>query len=245
MFPIRFQTKKSIPFFSIFAIIVLVFAGSAENLIRAIQQKSSQPGGYSTTFMCIALNTNTVKTFLPVISVLSFSGTYVDDMKSKFVRFYLIRTDIRKYLWSRTLTCVFYGGSIVFLGEILSWGISVLIFLPAEGTTERSTVSDSQLWEILGLFFLSGGLWAVVGMTMSTFMESKYIAYASPFIIYYLLVILCERYFPNAALLYPPNWTNPDVWPFGALGAAIFLLELTAICGIVFIMRAGKRLREL
>ncbi len=45
--------------------------------------------------------------------------------------------------------------------------------------------------------------------------------------------------------LYPPNWTNPDAWPFGALGVTLFLLELTAVCGIVFILRAGKRLQEL
>lgn len=72
-----------------------------------------------------------------------------------------------------------------------------------------------------------------------------YIAYTSPFVTYYLLVILCERYFTDAYMLYPPNWINPDVWPYGFWGAVIFLLELTLAFGILFVIRAGRRLREL
>ena len=105
-------------------------------------------------------------------------------------------------------------------------------------------ISVNELCQIM-LMFCNGGLWAVIGITISSLMESKYVAYASPFVIYYLLVILCERYIPEAYLLYPPNWTNPGVWPYGAWGAAIILLELSLVFCILFIIRAGRRLREL
>lgn len=82
-------------------------------------------------------------------------------------------------------------------------------------------------------------------MTMSTIMESKYIAYASPFIVYYLLVIFYERYFPNTWLLYPKNWLNPEIWPLGIGSAALFLLELTFLCGLVFYVRGKRRLEQL
>ena len=85
----------------------------------------------------------------------------------------------------------------------------------------------------------------ITTMTMSTIMESKYIAYASPFIVYYLLVILYERYFPNAWLLYPKNWLDPEVWPYGVGSAALFLLELTFLCGLVFYIRGKRRLEQL
>ena len=85
----------------------------------------------------------------------------------------------------------------------------------------------------------------MVGIAMSTLMESKYIAYASPFVVHYLLVILYEQYFPKAFLLYPPNWMDPELWPFGAWGASVFLLELVLAFGILFILRSGRRLREL
>lgn len=119
-----------------------------------------------------------------------------------------------------------------------------MLFRPLEQVAEKGTTA-AQIWPTLVLMFLNGGLWAVVGMTMSTLMESKYIAYCSPFVIYYLLVILCERYIPDAFLLYPPNWVKPDLWPYGAWGAGIFLLEVTVLFGILFVFRAGRRLREL
>ena len=62
---------------------------------------------------------------------------------------------------------------------------------------------------------------------------------------YYLRVILYERYFSGIFLLYPPNWIKPEAWPFGWVGAAVFLLELTVTFAILFVVRAERRLREL
>lgn len=240
-----YQANTTKFYSSILITMLFMFVGSTENLIRAIRQQSLLPAGYNISFVKYALTTDAVVSFLPVIAVLPFSGVYVDDIKSKFARFYLIRSNYGYYLLSRILLCFLYGGGAILLGGLLSWGISTLLFMPMEMAAEKGVVSTAVIWPILVLFFLTGGLWSVVGMAMSTFMESKYIAYASPFVIYYLLVILCERYFPNAYLLYPPNWTNPDAWPYGAWGAAIFLLELTLVSSILFVIRAGRRLREL
>lgn len=240
-----YQANTTKFYISILITMLFIFIGSTENLIRAIRQQSPLPTGYNISFVKYALNTAAVVSFLPVIAVLPFSGVYVDDIKSKFARFYLIRTNYEHYLWSRILVCFLCGGAVILLGSLLSWGISALLFMPMEMAAEKGAVSTASIWPILVLLFLTGGLWSVVGMAMSTFMESKYIAYASPFVIYYLLVILCERYFPDAYLLYPPNWTNPDAWPYGALGATVFLLELTLVFSILFVIRAGRRLREL
>ena len=239
------QANKTKFCISILITIALMFGGATESLIRAIQQESFLPSGYSTTFIKNSLTTKAVVSFLPVVVVLTFSGTYMDDLKSKFVRFYLIRSNYGCYLWSRIIVCFLCGGGVILFGTLVSWGISVLLFMPMEIAAEKGNGSTAFIWPILVLFYLTGGLWSVVGMAMSTLMESKYIAYASPFVIYYILVILCERYFPDAYLLYPPNWTNPDVWPYGAWGAAIFLLELALVFSILFVIRAGRRLREL
>ena len=131
------------------------------------------------------------------------------------------------------------------IGILLAWGTSALLFLPMEKVAEASSEASAILLKTCELLFLNGGLWAVMGMTMSTIMESKYIAYASPFIVYYLLVILYERYFPNAWLLYPKNWLDPEIWPYGVRSAAAFLLELTVLAGIVFYIRGKRRLELL
>ena len=137
------------------------------------------------------------------------------------------------------------GGLAIVVGVLIEWGISALVLLPMEKVAEAPSESTVFLLKTCVLLFLNGGLWAVLGMTMSTIMESKYIAYASPFIVYYLLVILYERYFPNAWLLYPKNWLDSEVWPYGIGSAALFLLELTFLCGLVFYIRAKRRLEQL
>ena len=134
---------------------------------------------------------------------------------------------------------------MIVTGTLLAWGVSALLFLPMEKAAEAPSESAALLLKTCVLLFLNGGLWAVLGMTMSTIMESKYIAYASPFIVYYLLVIFYERYFPNTWLLYPQNWLNPEIWPLGIGSAALFLLELTFLCGLVFYVRGKRRLEQL
>lgn len=224
---------------------VLAFLGSMEMMLRAFRQPNLLPSGYVGTFMSHALEQDAVLSLIPVLSVIPFSGVYVDDLKSKFARFFLIRCSYSDYLISRILIAFFCSGGCIAFGGLTAWSISALLFMPMELAGETNMLVISTVVQKLILMFCGGGLWAVLGLSMSTLMESKYIAYASPFVIYYLLVILCERYFPDAFLLYPPNWTNPEVWPYGAWGAAIFLIELTLVFSMLFVIRAGRRLREL
>ncbi len=232
----------------ILAMVTMIFVASSNSLVHILQEKAQLEYGFHMELFYSALKSHTVAPFVSIFSVLPFAGSYIDDLKSKFTRSFLIRSSYANYLLSRIIVCFLCGGFVIVTGTILAWCAFAFIFLPLEVAAIPSTESmelNSTIVQTCGLFIINGGLWAVVGMTMSTLMESKYIAYASPFVIYYLLVILCERYFPDAYLLYPPNWTNPEVWPYGALGTTVFLLELSLAFSIIFVIRAGRRLREL
>lgn len=224
--------------------IIILYSSMINEVIVILRGGINLPAGYANEFMISALQTKMTNSFVPILAVIPFSGKYIDDVKSKFIRFYIIRTDRKGYLLKKIANSFACGGSIFWGGGIVAWGIASLIFSPMEKLAPSSGVAIQFLSNSL-LFFLVGGMWSVVGMTMSSFMESKYIAYTSPFIIYYLLIILCERYFPNVSLLHPLNWTKADIWPFGVWGAAVFLLELTSISGLFFVIRAGKKLWEL
>ena len=229
----------------ILAMAALVFVASVDPLVRQFREMSVLPYGYHTEFVLTALRSDTVAAFVPILAVLPFAGSFVDDVKSKFARFFLIRSSFPTYLVSRILVCFITGGFVAAAGALLSWGGAALLFAPMEGMEAYSDVSG-DLWQTVGLLFLAGGLWAVAGMAMSTLMESKYIAYASPFVLYYLLVILYERYFPNAYLIYPREWMNPSgLWPFGGWGPGILMAELTLVFALIFVFRAGRRLMEL
>ena len=230
---------------SILGFWALVFFSSMDTLIQVFPATFLQPNDYHTNFVLNALRSNTLVPFVPILAVLPYAASYIDDIKSKFARFFLIRTEYVTYLKSRILVCFLSGGLVIVTGTLLAWGVSALLFLPMEKAAEAPSETTDLLLETCVLLFLNGGLWAVLGMTMSTVMESKYIAYCSPFIVYYLLVILYERYFPNVWLLYPKNWLNPEIWPYGIGGAALFLLELTFLCSSVFYVRGKRRLQQL
>lgn len=224
---------------------ILVFLGSTEALIRTFGHSGLLPSGYVGTFTSNALSEDAVVALTPVLAVIPFSGVYVDDLKSKFARFLLLRSSYFDYLVSRILIAFFCGGGCIAFGCLTAWGISALLFFPTQLAGEADWVVVNLVVHKLILLFCNGGLWSVVGMALSTVMESKYIAYISPFIVYYLLVILYERYFPDAWLLYPRNWLDPEIWPYGVGSAVVFLFELTFFSGLLFYFRGKRRLELL
>lgn len=214
--------------------------------LEELQQNGFLTEGFHNALLWEGFRSDTLSSFLPILAVLPFAGSYIDDLRSKYARMFLIRSGLRPYLVSRVLVSYLAGGLVILLGAVMTWGATALVFLPVEHRVRGlEPLGGEGIGAECFLMFLNGGLWAVVGMAMSTIMESKYIAYTSPFIAYYLLVILVERYFPGAWLLYPKNWLNPEVWPYGVGSAALFLLELTFLCGLVFYIRGKRRLEQL
>lgn len=223
----------------------MLFSTFLQPILQELQQSGKFIQGYHDELISKALSSDTLLAFLPVLSGIPFATGYLEDVKSKFDRFYLIRSSYHGYLLDLGFGCWLSGSLAILLGSIIAYGLTVLVLLPMEQVVENPPELGAQVALQMTLLFLNGGLWAVLGMAMSTIMESKYIAYASPFIVYYLLVILYERYFPNAWLLYPKNWLNPEIWPYGVGSAALFLLELTFLCGLVFYIRGKRRLEQL
>ena len=218
------------------------FAGF-DAIHRAFQSEHLMPAGYHTEMIRSALRSDTAIPFIPMAAVLPFAGSFVDDVKSKFARLFCIRSGWTGYLGSRLVVCFLSGALAVVCGAILAWGMAAMLLMPR---MEAGEVERGILTEALWLYALSGGFWAVVGLGLSTLMESKYIAYASPFVLYYLLVILHERYTPALYVLDPAEWISPQArWPFGAIGPAAVVLELTAVFSVLFLIRAERRLRGL
>ena len=231
---------------TVVVMIVLICFSSMEKIMQTFPSPALLSPGFHENLLLNALASDTVTSFLPVLAVLPFAGSYVDDVKSKFARFFCIRSSYHTYTFSRIIVCFLSGGFTILLGALISWAVASLVFLPMEKISDVPLESTEKLIQMCELLFLSGGLWAVVGMSMSTLMESKYIAYASPFVVYYMLVILFERYFPNLFIIYPKQWISPsEYWPFGTLGAAVLMIEITLIFGAMFVVKAERRLQQL
>ena len=231
--------------FGCVCVIVALGFSALEPLVRICRAPQWQPSGYHISLLMSALSSDLFASFIAIVSVLPFSASYIDEIKSKFVQIYVLRTGYFTYLATKVIICFVLGGIVVLAGILVVYFLCLLLVFPLEKPAETSLDSVTNLLKTCELSFLSGSLWAVLGMAMSAVMESKYIAYASPFVAYYLMVILYERYFPDAWLLYPRNWLNPDIWPYGVGSAAVFLLELTFFAGLLFYVRGRMRLESL
>ena len=233
-------------FFAILVMAAAILLSSTETILRVFQSGSLLPAGYHTEFILRTLSTDAVAAFAPIAAVLPLAASYVEDVKSKFAQYFLVRSGYGGYIGSRLIACFLWGGAVVVLGLLMSWGTADMLFssLEREGSVDREI--QNKLSAGCLRLFLTGGFWAVWGMTLSTWMESKYIAYASSFVSYYLLTILHERYFPGAHMLYPQEWIAPSpAWPYGTLGVVIVITELTMAAALLFAWRARRRLEQL
>ena len=224
----------------------LIMLNYIDPLIRAYQENSFIIKGFHIELLLEGYYSDALSSFLPILAALPFAGSFVDDVKSKFARFFVIRSSYRTYLASRVIVAFLVGGLVILSGALIAWGITAATLAPLEQEVEGlEPATMDVLIEVCFLLFLTGGFWSIVGMAMSTLMESKYIAYASAFVLYYVLVILYERYFTKVYVIYPQSWIDPTIWPYGCWGSAIFILEMTIIFSLLFAFRGMRRLKEL
>jgi hypothetical protein len=195
-----------------------------------------------------ALKSDWVTLALPILCALPFTAAYVDDVKSGFIKQYLHRSGVRQYIKGKLIACGLSGGLVLFCGIIMAYGLSALIFTPMELALEKDAVAQpyfAQVLMIAATLFLSGAFWSLVGFTFASLTMSRYMAYASPFILYYVLIILHERYFDKLYVLYPKEWLFPsDAWVLGSLGVILLLAILTAVISLSFVITAKRRLEN-
>jgi len=188
-----------------------------------------------------AVSSETMRFVLPIVASLPFAASYYDDLHSGLIKAYLPRAGYRDYIAGK-LIAGFGSGGLAPVAGIVCFGLLI-------GMARAPWVNwtDNFPWE-MGLtltccipIFLSGAFWSLVGMTAAALTNSKHMAYAAPFILFYVLVILSERYFKGIELLNPKVWMDPAM---GIQGAALLMI-LTGIVSLAFIRRAGWRLRSL
>lgn len=192
-----------------------------------------------------ALFSRTAGFLLPVIAVLPWSDSFLEEWKGGFLKSSLPRTGRKTYVENKIFT--------VALGSFLAWmaaGIAVLfcffvIFLPLE---KRGTVPAEAIWELL-FAMIRGGLVASIlgslGGLCGVLSGSVYMAYGLPFVGYYFCMILYERYFQNAFWLYPREWLAANgSWGEHDQGLWLFLFLFLGMTMMVHGAALYERLEE-
>ena len=230
----------------IIGIVLVIGLSSLDSIIQAARSETPLMNGFHAQLILTALSSDWVTLALPIVCALPFTAAFVDDIKSRFIRQYLHRSGVTGYIRAKLVACGLSGGLVLFAGILIAYGLSALVFTPMEMALMDGETATPYLAQVLtaeATLFLSGALWSLIGFVFAALTMSKYMAYASPFIIYYVMIILHERYFENLYVLYPKEWLFPsDAWVLGSLGVILLLAELTAIISLVFTIIAKRRL---
>jgi uncharacterized protein YceK len=224
---------------------VIALSGT-ESFIKLSRTPQALPNGYHAQWIMDALTSDWVTLALPILCALPFTTAFVDDMKSGFIKQYLHRAGRKAYITGKLAACGLSGGLVLLLGILLSYGLSALVFTPMElapGSEETVRPYLAQLLAKAAMLFFSGAFWSLAGFTFAAMTMNKYMAYASPFILYYVLIILHERYFDGLYVLYPKEWLLPsEAWTLGSFGVILLLAELTFLLCLGFTVVAKRRL---
>lgn len=234
-------------------LVIALVIGSFDSFLRIGAEGANLQAGFHETVLLASLSSDTVLLVAPILCALPFTASFVDDCASGFIKFSLQRSGKCSYLAARAFSTALSGGLALFTGIAVAYVLFVLVFTPAESLPAQvvgaapAALPPSVFADVLAralLFLLCGAFWSLVGQLFASFTMSRYVAYASPFIFYYVLVILSERYMKDIYVLNPKLWLNPaEVWPGGGWSAVLFLAELTVAAGLLFAYSAGRRLR--
>ena len=202
--------------------------------------------GYHRELLLETLGSDIILFAVPILAAIPYTTAFTDDVKTGYLKPYLTRTSVTRYILGKGIGAAFSGGLSLVFGMLTALGIFFLVFSPFEVYGEYAV--ESKIPEIilrLVLFFFSGAVWASVGLLCSSLTQNVYLAYAAPFIFYYVLIILQERYFRTAFMLNPKNYlTMEGAWPLEGRSAALTLFMLVVILQLVFYMTAQTELRD-
>lgn len=244
-------------FISLTAGIFLLFSPIAQYLLICIKNGIRLDYAY---LFDTAHNSGSFIIFAPLLAALPFSARFCAEIDCGMIRSIILRQQPVKYLAQKFAINGIAGGVSLALPEILLTLVIVALGMPyrIEDVYEgyQTVCYDSVFEELqftwgglaymlvcVALVFLSGAVWANVGLCMSAFIPNRFLAVGFPIVVYYgvttLLVSTPAFGFSPMNLLYPITFDSIPL-PFNVI---VQLTELLLV-GAVFILRGKGRLRN-
>ena len=194
-----------------------------------------------------AMYSNLFMMVIPILCTLPFATSFVDELNSRFIRGYLPRAGRKRYLISKSAATALSGGISVFGGLIILLLIYTILF-PPSGVEQAGAMLDEYgftyaiYFKCALLVLLGGCLWSLVGGIWAAATRNPYMAYACPFIIYYVLSSFQQRYFKAYYILNPQEWIMPGHIELAQAYTYASILLIAA--GVTYAILMKRRLRD-
>ena len=189
-----------------------------------------------------------------ILGALPFAANFSDEWNSMVITNCITRKNVRKYSAANVVMCFLSSLAVVFIGMMIFVGI-YSTFHPFYLPDNDSIFPPYDVLAALGLpvlaemavtfvFAASCAMWAVMGLMMTAFFPSKYIAICAPFVFSYavdrIAMLLPDELDLEALSL---SHTELNALPAFLFANAVFAV-IALICGIVFTIVVERRVRN-
>lgn len=202
--------------------------------------------GSFVSYFKTALQSQVILFLIPIVSVLPAGAVYIRDASSGFLKLYILKITRSKYIQKKTLQ-IYLGGCLPFFISGLAALLLCFLFLyPLEQKNAVSWDEIAQALQPLLRVCLVGGIWAELSGIFAAAFQNYYMAYGMPFVCYYLLVIIKERYLTDMYAMYPAEWICCEQsWGADGSGIWMFLLLFSLTLMLLHGLLLYERLQEI
>lgn len=231
----------------IFGILLIVVSSliAAQAPVQSLIQSgtSAEGAGWYVAFQYCTTGVSALL-FIPIAVTFAAGCEAQEELRTRFALFSCSRVGWKPYLLGKTAGAIISGGLMVCIGMV----IILAVVIPWAGHIpavqgHEATAGSMAVDLVLALFrgFLNGALWSLVGSLAAVVTRNRYMAYAVPFIVYYVLTVFQERYYRKLFFLSPRYWASPSYYSNAfCIGILLVLCILTGL----LLMGAVKRRLE-
>lgn len=221
---------------------ILLFVSGApymETLLRT--QYCAEGIGWMETFRYCTMNENGLL-FIPICAPIAAGACAETELRSRYALFYCSRTGKKQYYVKKVLESALPGGLTVCLAEVLVLAVVYIGLQDINSQTEslKTSVIAATLLSDLVRGFLNGAFWALAGSMAAVLTRNRYLAYAMPFVLYYVLTLFQARYYQELYFLSPRYWAAPVHYGNGF--CITVLSGLCIVCTLSFMLAVKRRL---
>lgn len=198
-------------------------------------------------FFNVGPESNAFIIIFPLISSLAYSDSYLEDIKSGFIKFIYTRHEKSKYLRSKFFAN-FIAAGIAFALPLLLQFIFLLLTVPSiephaiigqqpvmpQGLFSGFYYSHPFLYTMMWIFiyFLYSGAFASFGLSLGAFLKNKFVVLLLPFIFYNLIETTAELI--NKSQFSPYRFLYISMHPSFYIMSLEFILITIASFGIFY-----------
>ena len=183
-----------------------------------------------------ALDNQMILFLIPIAAVLPVGANFVRESSTGFLKLYITRISRMEYIKRKTIQ-IYAGGFLpFFMAGIAALFLCFLFLYPLELKGNISWQMVSSALAFLLRISLTAGIMAELAGIFAAAFQNYYMTYGLPFVSYYMMIILKERYLDQMYVFYPAEWMKCQQ-DWGPQGHGIWLF--LAVFSIFMILLHG------